>query len=283
LGDTTVKARRIAFEIPADLPRHYMADENLLWGHIIAVLSALFPAGEDFFVRSVRNVRDEITDPDLKRQVAGFIGQEATHGNHHREFNERLAQLGYPTDTIDRLLEQDAQRATEHLPKKVQLAVTSAFEHYTALLAEVLLSDPDARALFDDDEVRSLFLWHAVEESEHKSVAFDVYKALGGTEAMRIVTMQVVTAAFIPAVVAWTTISVRRDPARRDRRRWWASLRSVGRSPFISMRVLRGLLAYSVPGFHPSDRDNTELLAEWREQLFGDGGRLTTKLLGTAA
>ena len=62
----------------------------------------MFPDGEDFFVRSVRNYRDQVQDPVLKRQVAGFIGQEAIHGREHRAFNDRLAELGYPVKTVER-------------------------------------------------------------------------------------------------------------------------------------------------------------------------------------
>src|SRR6266567_1523561 len=98
----TVRTRRVKFEYPAgDLRLHY-AGGDLIMSHVFAVLSALFPEGEDFFVRSVRNYRDRITDPELKRQVAGFIGQEAIHGREHRELNRRLQAMGYPTFVIDR-------------------------------------------------------------------------------------------------------------------------------------------------------------------------------------
>ncbi len=77
-----------------DLPRHFAADGDLISGHVIVALSSVFPDGEDYFVRSVRHYRDRITDPALKRQVAGFIGQEAVHGREHRVFNDRLGRAG---------------------------------------------------------------------------------------------------------------------------------------------------------------------------------------------
>ena len=83
-------------EALADLPKHFVTDGDVVMSHVIASLSSVFPDGEDFFVRSVRHYRDRITDPELKRQVAGFIGQEATHGREHRVFNNRLEELGYP-------------------------------------------------------------------------------------------------------------------------------------------------------------------------------------------
>src|SRR2546422_8921531 len=95
--ERTVPTRRISFEASLqDLPKHFAADGDLMSSHVAASLSAVFPDGEDFFVRSVRRFRDQIADPELKRQVAGFIGQEAMHGREHRAFNDRLDQLGYP-------------------------------------------------------------------------------------------------------------------------------------------------------------------------------------------
>src|SRR6202453_5165204 len=98
-----VPTRRMSFEEPMrDRPRHFAADGDLISGHVIMALSSVFPDGEDYFVRSVRQHRDRITDPALKRQVAGFIGQEAVHGREHRVFNDRLAALGYPTKRYER-------------------------------------------------------------------------------------------------------------------------------------------------------------------------------------
>ncbi|MGK2928914.1 MAG: metal-dependent hydrolase, partial [Acidimicrobiales bacterium] len=188
--ERVVPTRRISFEYPLDdLPKYFAADEDIVLSHVIAVLSAVFPDGEEFFVRSVRNFRDQIQDPELKKQVAGFIGQEAIHGREHREVNERFAQLGYPTKAVERLTKKGLAIREKLAPAKANLASTAALEHYTATLAETLLSDPDARNTIAHDEVRSLFLWHALEESEHKAVAFDLYRAVGGSERMRTITM----------------------------------------------------------------------------------------------
>ena len=97
-----VRTRRIRFAYPqGSLDKHYV-DGDLVMSHVVAVLSATFPPGEDFFVRSVRHFSDEITDPELKRQVAGFIGQEVTHGREHRALNRRLQEMGYPTRRVAR-------------------------------------------------------------------------------------------------------------------------------------------------------------------------------------
>src|SRR6478752_4955478 len=192
--DRKIPTRRISFE---DVPRHFAADGDLIASHVAASLSAVFPDGEDFFVRSVRTFRDQITDPELKRQVAGFIGQEAVHGREHRAFNDRLDQLGYPTKRFERFTKQGLAIRERLLSPTSNLAATAALEHFTATLAELVLSSEETRSLFGHDAVKNLFLWHALEESEHKAVAFDVYKAAGGSERVRRWTMNAMRFGFV--------------------------------------------------------------------------------------
>src|SRR3954454_24855392 len=141
-----VPTRRISFEESLrDLPTHFAADGDIILSHLAASLSAVFPDGEDFFVRSVRNFRDQITDPELKRQVAGFIGQEAMHGREHRVFNDRLAELGYPTKQVERFTKWGLELRERIAPAKANLAATAALEHFTATLAELVLTDEATR------------------------------------------------------------------------------------------------------------------------------------------
>ncbi len=272
-----IKVRRISFDYPeADLPKHFLHDP--LMSHIVAVLSGLFPEGEDYFVRSVRNYRDQITDPVLKSQVGGFIGQEAIHGREHRAFNDRLNDLGYPTKLVDRFVGNRLRFNERIAPPKFRLAVTAALEHYTATLAEVLLADPEAQALFASDEARSLLLWHAVEESEHKVVAFDVYRAVGGGEKYRARVMNVTTIGFLGVSILFTAFSLLKDPVARKPRQLGRSLWALRKSPWLTKDVRRRIRDYNRPGFHPDDHDATALLAEWRERLFGDEGTLVDHL-----
>lgn len=259
----------------ATVPK-YFADGEIVLSHLFAALSATFPDGETYFVRSVAAVRDQITDAELTAHIDGFIGQESMHGREHRAFNARLAELGYPTLAIERYTDR-VFRLSERLGRpKIHLAITAALEHYTATLAEMLLSDPDARACFSHDAVRRLFLWHSLEESEHKSVAFDVYLAVGGSERMRRLTMVGVHIDFIVELVALTEISVIGDPeARRHPGRTLKSVGALVRSPLISGKAIGQLLQYNRKGFHPTDRDTTELVATWRRKLFADGDAAT--------
>ena len=270
----SVRTRRIAFSYPpASLERHYVRGD-LIMSHVVAVLSAMFPEGEDFFVRAVRDHADQVTDPELKKQVAGFIGQEVTHGREHRALNERLQEMGYPTRRVDRMTRIGLKRNERLFPRKVQLAMTAALEHYTAALAETLLTDERAQELLGETEVRSMLLWHALEESEHKAVAFDVYQQVVGDERLRIRAMRFTTFAFLFSVIGHTLLSMLADRATYNPRRLGRSIAELRHSPFLSRDVVRRIRDYNRVGFHPDDNDASELLDRWRTELFGEQGML---------
>jgi predicted metal-dependent hydrolase len=282
--DRKIQTRRISLDDSfADVPRHFAAGGDLVESHLGAALSAVFPDGEDFFVRSVRRFRDQITDPELKRQVAGFIGQEAMHGREHRAFNARLDELGYPTRHVEWVTKRALALRERLLSAKSNLAVTAALEHFTATLAELVLTSEETRALFGHDAVRNLFVWHALEESEHKAVAFDVYRAVGGTERMRVITMKIMRFAFLGGMAVQMIVSLLEDRSTYrpgNLRRSWRAFR---RSPIFSEGIWAQLRDYDRPDFHPDNRDTTELVARWRNELFGEHGSLTDKLITSAA
>ena len=283
-ADRAVPTRRMSFEASvATIPRHFAADGNLFASHLWANLSSVFPDGEDFFVRSVRHYRDEIQDPALRQQVAGFIGQEAMHGRAHRVVNDRLAELGYPTKRIERMSRKGIQLMERILSPESCLARTAALEHFTATLAERMLSDPAFRAELGDPVVTDLVLWHALEESEHKAVAFDVYRAVGGSERKRIITMKIIRFGFALGMGFGTIVSMLRDRDTYRPGRLRRSWRSFRRSAFLRRELWEQLKEYEQEGFHPDDRDTSRLVAEWRERLFGPDGTLNDKVVGTGA
>jgi uncharacterized protein len=282
--DRLVPTRRMTFEESMrGLPRHFAADEDLISSHLTAALSAVFPDGEDYFVRSVRHFRDQITDPALKRQVAGFIGQESVHGREHRVFNDRLDQLGYPTKRVERLTRFGLKVRERLLPPKSNLAATAALEHFTATLAELVLSDEEIRRLFGADVVRDLFVWHALEESEHKAVAFDVYKAVGGGERLRVWTMNFFRFGFVVGMALQVMVSLLGDRATYRRGNLRQSWRRFKASALMRKEVWDQLRDYNRPDFHPDDSDTDALVARWRTELFGENGTLNDKLVGSAA
>jgi predicted metal-dependent hydrolase len=272
----TVPTRELEFAPTMEaLPRHFAVDGDIVMSHVLAVLSSVFPDGEDFFVRSVEAVRDQIDDPKLAEDVEGFIGQESMHGREHRALNARLAELGYPTRAIGAYVRTLTAFRERHQSELANLAGTAALEHYTATLAETLLGDPAAREELGDGAVRSLLLWHALEEAEHKAVAFDVYRHVGGTERMRVLVMWLTHMTFVLETSIWTLVSLAMDrDARRHPGRVLRSFARLRNSPFTKPRAVRQLFDYHRRDFHPNDRDTGELVATWRERLFGREGEL---------
>jgi len=280
-ADRAVPPRRISFEESLQtVPTHFAVDGDLILSHLAASLSSVFPDGEDFFVRSVRSYRGDITDPDLKRQVNGFIGQEAMHGREHRVFNDRLDQLGYPTKRFETFTRKGLALREKVAPRIANLAATAALEHFTATLAELILTREDVRDLFGHDEVRNLFLWHALEENEHKAVAFDVYKAVGGSERTRVWTMKFLRFGFVAGMAIQIVVSLLGDRETFQRGRLRQSWKRFRRSPLMSRELWLALKDYDRPDFHPDDRDTTALVEEWRARLFGEAGTLNDKLAG---
>jgi len=276
------KVRRIRFRFgePQPLNRHFV-EGNIPLTHLVAILSGAFPPGEESFIRSVRKFADDITDPLLKKRVAGFIGQESVHGQEHRHLNEKLVDRGFVLVRFfmfdrDSLRQRLFIRAENILPAKVHLAATAAAEHYTATLAQRLLRD-EMQAIPGDPEVWHLLNWHAMEELEHKSVAFDVYRHVGGSEWVRIGVMAVFYVLTLPLVTTSVVLSIMTDPTGWRPVKVLRQMYGIFRGPLVK-GLMRDLRVYMRPGFHPDDVDTVALLAQWQRKLFGAEGALVDHL-----
>lgn len=275
-ASVNIPPRRLDFEFPADMTRYYF-DNSPFLSSFLTTLSALFPEGESFFVESVRAYRDQITDPVLRAQVSGFIGQEAMHSKEHAAFNEAATRMGYPVLQQDKELGYLLRFGQKILPKSVQISITTALEHYTAIIAEMLLRYPDIHMRFTP-EMRQLWLWHALEENEHKTVAYDVYEEVSGSYLLRAGTMIPVTAIFFAVVAINHTRMLAADGKLTNFRDNAKGFAYCWGSKGIFTRLLPQYLDYFRPSFHPSQHDTTALLNEWREKLFGNKGMLTEQL-----
>jgi len=272
LKGMTIQRRDVDFGFDAStIPRDWCHD-NAFQTTFLNALSLLFPEGEKFFVDSVKKLRDRA--PGIEREITGFIGQEAMHGKEHRAFNDLLVAHGFPSAPgIDRRLRGFLKLVRRTLSPKSQLAATCALEHFTAMLAEQLLENPRMRDELHPS-IRPLWLWHALEEAEHKAVAFDVYEAAGGGYVRRVAIMLLTTAIFF---AAQALAHARLMADRKILWKPWTWLRGAGRLwlwPGYLTRLVPSYLSYFRPGFHPDDRDTRATLAAWRDQLFGDAGTL---------
>jgi uncharacterized protein len=273
-----IPRRDLALDLdPANVPRDWANNDPFMTSFLNA-LSTLFPEGEKFFVESVKQARSKIDDPVLQKEIVGFIGQEAMHGKEHRAFNELLVAHGYAfAPRVDRKLRGFLKRVRHVLSPMSQLAVTTALEHFTAMLAEQLLRDSRMHEELHP-AVRGLWLWHALEESEHKAVAFDVYRGAGGGYVRRVAIMLLTTVFFF---LVQGLAHARLMADRKILWKPWRWVRGATRMwiwPGYFIRLLPAYLAYFRPGFHPNDRDTVTLLATWRDTLFGETGALRDRV-----
>lgn len=266
-AESIFPVRRMDFNMPP-FPRYYVSGNS--WKtHFANAMSAIFPDGERFFMDSVRNFENRVNDPLLKRQIKAFVGQEANHGKEHEAFNQALqAQHGLPMRRLQGQIRFAVRFAQRILPKRDQLALTVAFEHFTAILAGHLLEHSEELERMDS-AYREIMLWHIVEETEHKAVAFDVYKAVDGSYPRRIITMLLATTAFLSATFLLQAQLLAHDRKLTDWRAIPGQLHFLLINPGLFTRILPEYLDFYKPSFHPWQHDNSALIREQVRALAG--------------
>ena len=232
---------------------------------IYNALSTTFPKGEAFFVESVRAFRDQ-APPKLAEEIKGFTTQEAIHSREHDAFNKRAVDAGYDLTKLERRVEERLA-ITKGRPPIVSLAATMALEHFTAILAHELLADPRHLEGADRDSA-DLWRWHAVEEIEHKGVAYDTW--LHATRhwprftrwKLKARVMLLVTRNFLVDRTAGALELMRQDGVTGVRA-WRLLLAYLWLRPGMFRKIAGAWLGFFLPGFHPWKVDDRHLLADY--------------------
>lgn len=238
-----------------------------LISHFLTALSMSFPRGELFFVDTIKNVRNEIKDPNLKADIAAFIGQESMHAKAHDQFNTEIQSTDYHLKRFDAEIDTEMARLRT-LSKRRQLAATVALEHFTAMIAGYMLTHPKLIQQLPPN-MASLWIWHAVEEIEHKHVAFDVYQTVFNNLPQRRRSMRTISMGFILSNTVMTSHLLWQDRKHSlgNPSQIWRNLQGLGTIAHMMISLLPEYLAFYKADFHPSQIDHTELLAHWREEL----------------
>jgi predicted metal-dependent hydrolase len=260
-----IPVRRLAFAFENVRSRHWFGGDPFLT-HLTHGLSLTFPEGERFFMDAVRHYEKRITSPALRHEVSRFLAQEALHARAHAAFNAWIRSQGFDTEAIEGGIRDSLERTRQERPARAQLAMTCALEHFTAMMAELLLDTPELQEMIDP-EVRRLLVWHAIEETEHKAVAFDVYVATGGTYTRRVVAMLLTTLFFTVTAAMIQEHLMRQDPDVRG-----VSLRLRGFLrlwiyPGWFLKLIPSYLDYFRPNFHPWQREPKSDLDAFRRGM----------------
>ncbi|MEM7412602.1 MAG: metal-dependent hydrolase [Myxococcota bacterium] len=261
-------------EIPIRKPRFAIEEAPTDWfggnvfaSHVFDALSSTFPDGEAFFVKSVQRFRGEIDDPALAEAVRSFSGQEAQHRHQHDQHVALLVERGYPAlETRNRVMRAANAFFVRRLPRTA-LASTAAVEHLTALLARRLLREEGAFCRDMHPRMVELWQWHALEESEHKAVAFEVLEQVAPAYPRRAFALIGNSIGLAFEVLDRTVYMLWKDGLLFRRDVWRDGLRFL----FGADGLFRGLgpdyRAWYRRDFHPDQIDDSALLAEWREKI----------------
>lgn len=266
LSKMTIQPRKVNIDFN-DINQRFFFDNNAAISAFWAGLSTMFPPGEKEFINSVMLFKDQIKDEKLLADVYDFAKQEAHHAVQHRSINQYFENLGYGISNIENFINgMIEQRIKEWTPQQRLMRTVSA-EHVTATMAYLALTNPHTldRA---PKSLRDLLLWHSIEEIEHKSVAFDVYKhCVGDMKALRKHYRHFALIEF-PLQVRGITRSLLQQmnykPTRKEKNGLWKYL--LGKDGMI--RAGLGVYwMFNKKGFHPWDHDDSALVEEWKVKL----------------
>jgi uncharacterized protein len=274
-----IRPRRVSFDWQRT-PLHWIPDEPTAT-HVINVLHLLLPAGERWFVKVFKEALPLVTDPELLRDVKGFMGQEATHSVQHSYVLDHLAEQDLDTEAYTRHVDWFfevllGERPPAGLPVprrewlRFRLSLIAAIEQFTAVLGHWVLHADELDRAEPDAVMLDLLRWHGAEEVEHRAVAFDMYQHTGGSGLPRYI-RRVEGMTITAPVLLWlwavgAAYLIRHDPQLRGRLRY--SLREHNRAVSKGLLPTWGELGAAIPrylrrSYHPSQEGSLRAAVEY--------------------
>ena len=255
-----------------DIPRFWFGGDPFKT-RMFDALSLTFPDGERYFIESVRLFRDKISDPDLQQRVADFIRQEAQHGIAHDKMNQVMRDQGMPVDQFLQMLNKIFKLELKNRSPQYNIAMTAAAEHLTALMAETFYSQKDTLREAHP-YVRALLAWHAIEEMEHRDVAFDVMQQVGEVpELTRKFTLAFTTVMMLGFTTYRANVMLKYDGFSRLER-FKLTVQGIpwflGRDGMLT-KMKSQYLDWFKPDFHPSQHPIIAQYQTWVDTLAETG------------
>jgi len=268
---TDLVVRRLMIDLKEPFARRWNGGDAFRSAWLNA-LSMSFPVGEQMFIDSLRDGLKAL--PESKRayfasEIQGFVGQEATHRHLHALYNKQLDAQGFVNSHEKRLLKRLEKLASMKLDPRHAVAITSATEHFTAIFAGWMLETPQ-NLEGADPRLKTLWLWHSAEETEHRCIAFDLYRALGGNEKWRRFWFRFVTVQFLFELMRQTVRNLWDDKALFSWNTWRSATSMMLGKQGLVRYGFKHWRAYFSEDFHPSHQDGTasEVWLRENEDLF---------------
>ncbi|MCX5469323.1 metal-dependent hydrolase [Acinetobacter nematophilus] len=280
-----IPIRHMKFDFdPEKLDHKFYMDAELASAYF-ASLSIFLTRGEDLVIDTARYHRDFITDPLLKQRVTSLIGQEAIHSKMHEELNEAYLIRDLPVKLFRTWAGWAFEYGFERLPQPMKLSLMAGIEHFTAVLAEYMMNHEEIFFRSQDEKQRAIWMWHMLEESEHKDIAFDVFQELSNSYLLRI-------AGFFPALItilvlisaASFLVPFYRNPKNLISLRYWREIPYnfgliFGLKDGVYGSSFKHIFDYLRPDFHPNDHDTSEFLEYYKEKLLNPETGILTPYL----
>ena len=262
----SMTVRHLDVDISQGIPI-YWNNNDAYRSQLLNGLSFMFPVGEQFFIDSVRHFAKEVAaqgKTELAEEIKLFIGQEATHRHLHQQYNDHLVSKGY-SPWVERTLARVIKH-TAFFDPRTKLAITVAYEHFTAILGDGLVRYPSWTEGMEPT-MRKIWMWHAAEESEHKAVALDTYHAVGGGYLRRVAMYLLISLEFMYYAFVQSALMLSKDGQFLKRKTWGSALRFwLGRDGIL-WHTMPHWFAFLKPNFHPWQHDNRALVERWQQDF----------------
>lgn len=276
-----LKVRNVQFNFDK-VQKHWILNSAIAT-HFVNSMHIVFPEGEKFFVRSVRRFAKDIKDETLKKEINSFCGQEGIHAREHQRFWEVMQEQGLEPEkfasflkvtafsgkySIENMVRNSLNKVQPKLGDKMALSITTALEHYTAILANALFHEPIATNDNIAPQMLELLHWHASEEIEHKAVCFDVLKQVDDSYLIRVSGMGFATLMLWGYILSGQVYFLVNDKDKNIIQMPVEAYMLLKTVVFgeIGKNLSRHLLEYFKKDFHPDDIDDRHLI----EKFFAD-------------
>ena len=256
---TEIISRDLKFGMDESVPSRW-SPEQPEFSHVASAFMAALPYLEPYFIQNLREALPLLADKRIEEDVRAFIQQEARHAQQHRDWNQVLARRFSGFDKLERAIKSRLSNSRQKHSLPFRLAYTSGYEALTYQIACFILEERHMLLQGADPRMVAMIAWHAAEEVEHKSVAFDVFQAVHGGYFLRLVGLGAAFISSLRDIQAIMYFLMRADGLLRD-------AESRGRLRALRLRLVTKLVPefrhYLRPSYHPSQHDDPQIVSAW--------------------